>query len=122
MSLRQVRSPWLVDVVTTTDATPTVVTNAVYVVPSGAAGFCDVDVVLRAAATVACARIRFPFRNVSGTLTRLTALPILALAGDAGLLTAVLDSTQSGTTFQPRITGIALTSIEWLVSCAYVIN
>lgn len=122
MSLRQIQSPWLTDIISTTDATPTISAACSYTVPSGAMGYVDINVIVKGAATIVTATTRVPFRNVSGVLTLLTAIPIVALAGDAGLLAAVLNVTTSGTTVQPRVTGIAVTNLEWILDCRYSVN
>lgn len=122
MGIRKIQSPWLSDVVSTTDATPTVSTACSYVVPSGSFGYVDMNLILKASATVAVASVRVPFRNVAGTLTLLTAINLSALGGDAGLLTAALDATTSGTTIQPRVTGIVATSLEWQLDCRYSVD
>ena len=125
MSLRQIRSPWQSDVLTTADATPTVATNASAVIPTGAGGHVEVTATGRNTATGASFSMKVirSFKNVSGTLSLNGTIGVIAAAtGDAGLLTALVDVTSSGTTVQPRVTGIAVTSIEWLVSAEYFVN
>lgn len=119
MSLRQIGFPWTTDVINTTDATPTVSAACSYVVPSGGFGICMCTALIKASATFAFAQLVFPFRNIAGTLTLLTTASPLAVQGDAGLLTAVLDVTKSGTTIQPRVTGIVATNLEWTLDCYY---
>jgi hypothetical protein len=125
MSTRYVQNPWFTDVVTTTDATPTVSAATSYVVPAGVGGYCELTALLRNTSTGAAAVIKVSrsFRQVTGTLTLLgTLISLVAAAGDAGLLTAVLDFTSSGTTFQPRVTGVVATNIEWLLDARYWVN
>ena len=133
MSQRFVQSPWVTDVFNTTNATPTVSSVTSFVIPSGAVGFVEIRAVLRNTTTGVGAMLYAtrPFQNIVGTLTLLGALTSivgsvaagLALPiGNAGLLTAGVDLTTSGTTVQPRVTGIAATNIEWLLDVRYCIH
>lgn len=130
MSLRFVQNPWLSDVLTTTDATATVSAAASYIVPSGAVGLAILTAIARNTATgaSASAQVARTFQNVSGVLTLTGALITIAsgaagvLLGDATLATAVANFTSSGTTFQPRVTGVAATNIEWLLDVKYRVH
>lgn len=125
MSQRSIRHPWLSDVFTTADATPTVAANASAAIPSGASGMVEVTAVARNTATGATASVKVirAFKNVSGTLTLVGALGTIAAAlGDAAMVVIVADVTSSGATVQPRVTGIAATSIEWLIGAEYYLN
>lgn len=129
MSVRGIQNPWLSDVITTANATPTVSTNAAFVIPTGVGGYCEMTVTARNTATGASstAKVGRTFQNVAGVLTLTGAL--IALVGTAGAgvgdatMTAILANfTQSGTTLQPQVTGIAATNIEWLLDVRYTLN
>lgn len=74
------------------------------------------------------AQVARTFQNIAGTLTLTGALVVIAggalgvLIGDATVTTALINFTSSGTTVQPQVTGIAATSIEWLIDVSYRIN
>lgn len=123
-SQRFVQNPWLTDDLTTANATPTVSAATSYVVPSGASGYVEVTAVLKdASQNTASVKVSRSFKNVSGVLSLVGTLSsLLAINGDAGLVTAVLGLTTSGTTVQPQVTGIAATSIEWLISAKYYVH
>lgn len=125
MSLRQVRNPWLTDVVTTTTATPAIATNAVFSIPSGAGGHVELMATGRNTAngvSVTSKSLR-AFQTPGGVLALVGTISVIVPpTGDATLLAMIIDATISGNIVQPRITGIAVTSIEWLIEAAYYIN
>jgi hypothetical protein len=125
MSNRQIRNPWLSDVFTTTTATPTVATNASATIPSGAGGHVEITATGRNTSTGASASMKVirAFQAPSGVLALVGTIGVIAAAtGDATMVAIVIDVTLSGSTVQPRVTGIALTNIEWLVSAEYFVN
>lgn len=125
MSKRFVQSPWATDVIATTDATPTVSAPTSFISPSDSVVWCEIRGILRNTTTGVGAYVQVgrSFQNVGGALTALGALSsIIPIVGNAGLLTAVLDFTSSGTTIQPRVTGVALTNIEWLLDARYWVH
>jgi hypothetical protein len=129
MSQRFVQNPWLTDVVTTTDATPTVSAATSYSIPSGASGYVEMLVQARNTATNvgAAAKVARTFQTPGGVLALTGALVTLvgtagALIGDATLTTALISLTSSGVIVQPRVTGIIATNIEWLLDVRYWIN
>jgi hypothetical protein len=130
MSNRFIQNPWLSDVLTTTDATPTVSTKTAFTVPSGSQGYVEMVVNARITGTNAggVARLARPFQNPSGTLALVGAGLITivgtagALVGDATITTAVGTFVTSGNIVQPRVTGIVATNIEWLLDVRYWLN
>jgi hypothetical protein len=128
MSIRQIQSPWLSDVLTTTDATVTASAACTAAIPSGAVGFLELTVTARNTTTGAGATIRMmqAFKNVSATLTLATAVTVIALNGDATFVAALLATpvtfVVSGTSVQPKVTGVIATNIEWLLDARYTIH
>lgn len=125
-NLRQSQFPWLTDVISTVDNSLTISTACSYVVPNSAAGHVDFTALLKATDLVASVTTRYAFRCTSGgVLTILTAIPIVAIAGDATLfVTSGISAGTSGATFQPKVTGQAdgITAITWFLDCKYFIN
>jgi hypothetical protein len=126
MSVRQVQTPWLTDVFTTTDATPHDSATAAYAPPSGSAGVAEMSVVARNTATGASASavVTQTYKNVSGTVSLVGALTsIVPAIGDAGLLAIVSAfAATGGTTITPRLTGIIATNIEWFISVKHMVS
>jgi hypothetical protein len=130
MSQRFIQNPWVTDVFTTTNATPTVSAAASFVIPSGAGGIALMTASARNTSTgaSASAQVARTFQNIAGVLSLTGSLITIAsgalgvLLGDATMVTALIDFTSSGTTFQPRVTGIAATNIEWLLDVSYRVN
>jgi hypothetical protein len=123
MSKRFIQNPWLSDVFTTTNATPSNgngTTN--YTAPSGVAGYVQVTVVARNTATGVGATIvtGAEFHNIAGVLT-VTQLvtPIVSLIGSIAIAVTIA---ASGTSVQTSVTGVAATNIEWLVDSLYRVN
>jgi hypothetical protein len=121
---RFVQNPWLTDDISTSDATPTVSAATSFVIPSGASGYVECLAILKdGSQNTAVVKVGRSFRNVAGTLTLTGALStVVAIAGDASMLTALVAFATSGTTVQPRVTGIAITNIEWLLDVRYWIH
>jgi hypothetical protein len=130
MSNRFIQNPWLSDVLTTTDATPTVSGPTSFTIPSGSQGYVEMVVNARITSTNVggVAKLARPFQNPSGTLALVGAGLITivgtagALVGDATITTAVGTFVVSGNIIQPRVTGIIATNIEWLLDVRYWLN
>lgn len=121
MAKRFINYPWPTDVVTTADATPTVSAATSYVVPTDTVGNLEMRALLKGpAGIVGVAYINVPFRNVGGVLTLIAPILFFPIGGE--LLAAAIDATKSGTTIQPRVTGIIATAIEWQLDCRYSVN
>jgi hypothetical protein len=128
MSQRQI-GPWLSDVLTTTNATPTISAAGSLTVPSGAGGFVTASAVARSAAGKSgYATVGRSFHNIGGVLTLNGSLITIVsgalgvLLGDVTLATAIIDFTSSGVIVQPRVTGIAATTIEWFIDVRYWVH
>lgn len=129
MSVRQIQSPWVTDVIATTDATVTASAPCTVVIPTGACGYVEMTLTARNTTTGKGAMIRTVqgFQNVAGTLTLAAALgAAVALNGDATFI-ATLPATMasfavSGTSVQPKVTGVIATNIEFLLDCKYTIH
>lgn len=115
-----------VGVITTADATPTLICSVDVSAPGfspavDGAGFHVEGVAIGKSSTnaVASVRIAQQFKRIAGSLTLLgTLLPIVGgaggtLLGDAGLLTALATLQVSSNAIVLRATGIAATSIQW---------
>lgn len=128
MSKRQIRFPWLSDVLSTTDATVTTSAACTAAIASGACGFCEMTLTARKSTNVgAMIRVVQEFENVAGTLTLAGALTtICALNGNAAFIASlpgtVAGFSVSGTSVVPQVTGVAATNIEWLLDCRYTIH
>jgi hypothetical protein len=134
MSQRLVQNPWLTDVFTTAGATPTLSTNTAFATPSGSSGVAELRVLARNTGTGAMVfwHAEVPWKNVAGTLTVGTLLNVggaalAAMASIAADLTAFIGATisltsQAGATIQSQVTGLAATSIEWLVDMRCNVN
>lgn len=133
MSVRQVQSPWLSDVIDTTDATVTTSAACSYTPPNGSAGTCEYKVVARntSTGTMVAWRAEAPWKKVGSTLTVGSLLNVggaaLALVGaSAGdvtaFATAAISVVASAGVIQPKVQGIAATNIEWLIHCKYDVN
>jgi hypothetical protein len=129
VSVRRIQNPWLSDVLTTANAVATVSAATSFVVPAGVGAYCEMCVTARNTATGASstAKVGRTFQNVGGVLTLTGALIAIVGAAGAGVgdvtMTAILANfTQSGVTFQPQVTGIAVTNIEWLLDVRYWLN
>lgn len=113
------------DVLTTTNATPLVSAASSRVIASGTCGYVELTASARNTvngASMVMRRMRC-FKNVAGVLSIVgNAGAILPAIGDAAMLTALFDAVATGTTLQPRVTGIAATTIEWLIETCYTLN
>lgn len=111
-------------VVSTTDAATTA-TVASFTIPSGSAFFAKAAVIGRNTSTgdMTRAELTHQGKNVAGTLSLVGSLGTpLVLGGDAGLATctAIIDS--SGTSIRVRVSGVALTTIEWMTELRVWLN
>jgi hypothetical protein len=119
---RCVQYPWLTDDITTSNATPTVSAATSFVIPSGVSGYVEVLAIAKdASQNTAPIKIGRSFKNVAGTLSLgSAAATIVGVAnGDIALASILLTIQTSGTTVQPTVTGIAATTIEWLLDVRY---
>ena len=123
-TLRYIQNPWLSDDVATTNATPAVSAATSYVVPSGASGRVEMTYVAKdGSQNTICGKVSRTFKNVGGVFSFSAVINILeALNGDVALATALANFTNSGTTIQPQVTGIAVTNIEWLLDVRYWVH
>lgn len=121
---RQIGFPWRSDVFTTTNDTPTVASNATLTTAAGQAGKATFSVTGRTAAgLVVGGTIVAQWQNVTTTLTLTPAYALVPVDSVGDTLNAVvIDFTTSGQIIQPRVTGIAATTIEWLVDAKYDVN
>ena len=123
MSLRAAPSPWLVDIVTTSDALSHNSTNTQFVVPSGACVYCEMSALAHNSSTGSVYWIKqiALYRNQSGTLTQ-DVVNTLTSLGDSAMNTVTCTFGNSGTTIQPSIAGIASTTIVWFLDVQYFVN
>src|ERR1700704_2394527 len=125
MTLRQCQTPWLTDVFTTADATPTNSAIAIYAPPLGSGGVVEMRVIAtNAAGATASMLVSQTWKNVAATVSLVGVLnTIQAATGDAGMV-AILAAfvVTGGTTLVPRVTGIALTNITWFIEVKHWAN
>lgn len=132
MSQRFVQNPWNTDVITTANATP-VSSGVTFTPPANCGGTCEMKVIARNTATNAMVswHAEVPFKMVGSTLTVGTLLNLggaaLAAVASAGAdLTAFVGATiallNTSNVLTPQVTGLAATSIEWLLSMKYDVN
>jgi hypothetical protein len=130
MSSRFVQNPWLTDVLTTANATPTVSAATSFTPPSGASGYVEMLAQARNTATNVggTAKVGRTFQTPGGVLALTGSLLVLVggalgvLVGDATIVTALADFALSGGILQPRVTGILATNIEWMLDVRYWID
>lgn len=123
MSLRFINNPWLTDVFSTANATPSNGNGTSnYTPPSGSAGYVQLTVVARNTSTGVGATIVTGalFYDGAGVLT-VTPMgtPIVSITGALAISATLI---ASGTTVQPQVTGVAATTIEWLIDAIYRVD
>jgi hypothetical protein len=123
MSKQQQQTPWLTDVVSTSDALAHTATNATYTPPTGVSGLLDLEVVARLTGSndaVAVFHYIQAYKNVSGTVSLVgTTVPLYSDTTEESVSVAIV---LSGSTIQPRVTGIASTTFSWTVSAKYDVH
>jgi hypothetical protein len=130
MSQRLVQSPWLTDVLTTANATPLVSAATSFSPPSGVTGYVEMLAHGRNTATNVggTAKVGRTFQTPGGVLALTGSLIVLVggalgvLVGDATIVAALASFASSAGIVQPQVTGIAATSIEWLLDVRYWID
>jgi hypothetical protein len=126
MSLRQIQNPWKSDVFTTAGAVATASANATFAPPSGSSGYAEMIANGRVVATGLTSTIKIgqSWKNVAGTVTLSGAATVLVsgASGDAATTLVAVFVATGGTTLTPTVTGIAATSIEWLLDVRYWVN
>lgn len=128
MSQRFIQNPWLSDVFTTTNATITSSTTAIYAPPSGSTGYVEITILARNTSTgaVGVSKIAQSFKNIAGTVS--LAGSLISIVGVAGALVGDLTTAIAGlivvstATITPQVTGIVATNIEWLIDARYWVN
>ena len=130
MSQRFVQNPWLTDVLTTANATPTVSVATSFTPPSGVTGYVEMLAQGRNTATNVggTAKVGRTFQTPGGVLALTGSLIVLVggalgvLVGDATIVAALANFASATGIIQPQVTGIAATNIEWLLDVRYWID
>lgn len=102
--------------VTTTDGT-TVTTLVAITLPTGTAGIPNLLISAKTSTPAVGGWILAgTFKNVGGTVTQVGATLVSLTVQDVALATAAVVFDVTGATFRVRVTGVAATTIDWLVT------
>lgn len=111
----------LSDIVTTTDATLT--TLATITVPTGGVATINLLVTGKTSTPAGAGwAMAATFKNAAGTVAQVGATLTTLSVQDAALITAAPSLDVTGATFRVRVTGVALTTIEWYATGTVQVN
>lgn len=113
--------PSVAETVTTTDATITTLLS--FTVPTGV--IVTVNLTIGAKTSTpdgASRRMEGSFKNAAGVVSQIGATLTTLSVGDVALATIAVIFDVTGATFRVRVTGVAATTIDWLVSGTAQLN